>query len=434
MSSIHPLLGFLFCLLIVLSNGSASSADAASPKRPNILWIVSEDNDPFLGCYGDVHAHTPNLDKLASQGVLYTNAFANAPVCAPSRCTLITGVYASSLGTEHMRSQYRIPQEIRPFTQYLREAGYYCTNPGKKTDFNFSNWQPRRTYDGQGDWSGRKAGQPFFCVFNFMTTHVRNYMPHRTYGEHLNYLWKMPATVSWEREFKAGRCNELQSVFWHEKPSEELYDEVADHYEVHNLVEDPKYAEVLARLRAALREHLLKTRDTGFLPETEMVRCAGSGTIRAMAMDETRYPLTRILEVAEAASRRDPTDVPRLIEWMKEPDPAIRYWAAMGCCVRKKGAASAEQPLLALLKDPSPPVRITAAEALCWLGRTQEGLRVLSDATSSADPMDSVLACDALDALGDVARPAVQSLAKNPPHGTEYLNNLGEWLGRKFVD
>src|SRR6516225_3097193 len=58
--------------------------------QPNILWIVSEDNDPFLGCYGDRNAHTPNLDRLASQGVLYLNAFANAPVCAPSRSTLIT--------------------------------------------------------------------------------------------------------------------------------------------------------------------------------------------------------------------------------------------------------------------------------------------------------------------------------------------------------
>src|SRR6476646_575863 len=77
-------------------------------KQPNILWIVSEDNGPFLGCYGDPNAHTPHLDRLASQGVLYLHAFANAPVCAPSRSTLITGMYASMLGTQNMRSRYSI--------------------------------------------------------------------------------------------------------------------------------------------------------------------------------------------------------------------------------------------------------------------------------------------------------------------------------------
>src|SRR4051812_10863233 len=126
------------CLWIVCCTVQCLAQAPQAAKPPNILWIVSEDNDPFLGCYGDVRAHTPNLDKLASQGVLYLNAFANAPVCAASRSTLITGMYATSLGTQNMRSQYRIPADVRPFTQYLREAGYFCSNPGKKTDFNFA--------------------------------------------------------------------------------------------------------------------------------------------------------------------------------------------------------------------------------------------------------------------------------------------------------
>src|SRR5437867_2548317 len=99
----------LWCTGIGLLTVYSFAARAAD--RPNILWIVSEDNDPFLGCYGDKYAHTPNLDKLASQGVRFTHAFSNAPVCAPSRSTLITGMYASSLGTLHMRSRYPIPSD-----------------------------------------------------------------------------------------------------------------------------------------------------------------------------------------------------------------------------------------------------------------------------------------------------------------------------------
>ena len=78
--------------------------------RPNILWITSEDNSPFFGCYGDEFATTPNFDKFAQEGILYENAFATAPVCAPARCTIITGVYPPSMGTQHMRSRYPIPE------------------------------------------------------------------------------------------------------------------------------------------------------------------------------------------------------------------------------------------------------------------------------------------------------------------------------------
>jgi len=113
-------------------------------------------------CYGDRYAHTPNLDKLAVDGMLYTNAFSNAPVCAPSRSTLITGVYASSLGTQNMRSTYRIPDGIRLYPQYLKDAGYYCVNPGKKTDFNFAPW-PKETYDDNGDWTGANRGNHSFA-------------------------------------------------------------------------------------------------------------------------------------------------------------------------------------------------------------------------------------------------------------------------------
>jgi len=138
---------------------------------PNILWIVSEDNSPFLGCYGDAFATTPNLDKLASQGILYQNAFSTAPVCAPSRSTLITGMYPPSIGTEHMRSTYPVPDFVHFFPKYLREAGYYTTNNAKK-DYN--------TVDQEDAWDessntatykNRKNNQPFFAIFNLNVSH-----------------------------------------------------------------------------------------------------------------------------------------------------------------------------------------------------------------------------------------------------------------------
>jgi len=95
-------------------------AEKAPTELPNILWLTSEDNSPFFGCYGDTFATTPNFDKLASEGFLYTHAYANAPVCAPTRNTILTGVYACSGGNEHMRSQYPKSEIVKTYPEYLR--------------------------------------------------------------------------------------------------------------------------------------------------------------------------------------------------------------------------------------------------------------------------------------------------------------------------
>src|SRR5687768_7847678 len=91
---------------------------AQSSDRPNIVWIVSEDMSPDLGCYGDPQAKTPNLDRLASEGARFTRAFTHAPVCAPSRSGLITGMYPTTIGSHHMRSQLVKPPPT--FTQFLQ--------------------------------------------------------------------------------------------------------------------------------------------------------------------------------------------------------------------------------------------------------------------------------------------------------------------------
>lgn len=153
-------------------------AKQSSSIRPNILWISAEDISPDLGCYGDAYSRTPNLDRFAGQGARYTNAFSSAPVCAPSRSAMITGMYPTTIGSLHMRSKAVPPPGIKAFTEYLRAAGYYCTN-NAKTDYNFEAPPSNRPPDTVWDETSRSAhwrnrpdkNQPFFAVFNHEVTH-----------------------------------------------------------------------------------------------------------------------------------------------------------------------------------------------------------------------------------------------------------------------
>ncbi len=154
-----------------LLNTTSSSAAPADDQRPNILWITAEDISANLGCYGDKYARSPNLDKLATQGVRYTHAFGTTGVCSPNRSCLITGVFPPALGSGGMRSTARLPDFIKCFGEYLQAAGYYCTN-NVKTDYNFPT--PKTAWNQcsrKAHWRGRKPGQPFFAVFNHMITH-----------------------------------------------------------------------------------------------------------------------------------------------------------------------------------------------------------------------------------------------------------------------
>src|SRR5690349_4598847 len=105
----------LIVLLVVLS--LVTPLRAADAARPNFIWISAEDISPDLGCYGDTYAITPNVDRLASQGVRFTRAFSTAPVCSPSRCSIITGMYASSVGGQHHRSDVIPGADVHCFTE-----------------------------------------------------------------------------------------------------------------------------------------------------------------------------------------------------------------------------------------------------------------------------------------------------------------------------
>ncbi|MEZ4702548.1 MAG: sulfatase-like hydrolase/transferase [Rhodothermales bacterium] len=151
------------------------SCQSPAPDRPNILWITAEDMSPVLGYLGDTYAITPNIDRLAGESVIYTNAFATAPVCSPSRAALINGIMASIQGAQQMRSAYPIPDAWIGFPAYLRQAGYYTTN-NVKTDYNSANEAAiiAASWDESSDtagWQGRRGDQPFFSIFNQMVSH-----------------------------------------------------------------------------------------------------------------------------------------------------------------------------------------------------------------------------------------------------------------------
>jgi len=168
---------------------------AVCREKKNILWISFEDTNPFYGCYGDFTASTPNLDRLASEGCLWTNAFSTAGVCAPARSAVITGLYPISSGALHMRTTHTnclvpelptpydtlMPHYVKCFSEYLRAGGYYCTN-NYKTDYQFK--APISAWDECSEdahWRNRlREDQPFFAVFNLNQTHESSMWAEKT--------------------------------------------------------------------------------------------------------------------------------------------------------------------------------------------------------------------------------------------------------------
>ena len=534
-----------FRLTILLLGGGVlgSLALAAAPNHPNIIWIVSEDNSAYtVGAYGDPLARTPVLDRMAEQGIVFDHCYATAPVCAAARASIITGRYAPSLGTQHMRSYVTLPDDLKYFPTYLREAGYFTTNCAK-TDYN-AVIQPG-AWDENGpeaDWRHRQPGQPFFSVINIFGSHesslhrrlplvtdpaqvrvpaylpdtptvradfaqhydrvaavdweigevlarlqadgladdtivfyysdhggvlprskrflyenglhvpfiayfppkyralappaedgrnaelvnfvdlaptvlslagltppggmqgraiagaaraaapaytygfrdrmderydlgrtvtdgrwryIRNYLPHLPDGQHLGYLWRMASMAEWDRLYRAGKLNAMQSAFFEPKAPEMLFDLEADPDNVRNLASDPAHREVLERFRAANRAHLLATRDLGFLPEGMMHALAGERSPTLVAADESAYPLERLLELIDQLQLGVAPDVDALAAALHDPLAVVRYWGAIGAI---RGAMGQEMVLNQLLADPELSVRLAAATAILHHG------------------------------------------------------------------
>ncbi|MSU77654.1 MAG: DUF229 domain-containing protein [Gemmataceae bacterium] len=610
---------FFFTIIFtsVLPTSLLAQEKKPRQKLPNILWITSEDHGPHLGCYGDKFARTPNLDKLAKRSMLYRRAWSNAPVCAPARTTIISGLYPPSTGSEHMRSMTRLPANMHMFPHYLRLLGYYCTNKVKE-DYNLEKtgkvWDMSSM---KAHYKNRATGQPFFAVFNSTRSHesqirnlkvklvgdptkvripayhpdtpevredwtryydtitladadagevlrelealglledtiiiffadhgsgmprnkrmplnsglhvpmivhfpdawkhlappdyqaggqsdrlvsfvdlaptmlslagmqppdwmqgrafagkhigkaneylhgfrgrmderydlqrsltdgryvyLRNYMPTLPAGQHLEYQFQTKTTQVWKKLFDAGKLNEAQSQFWKSpRAAEELYDLQNDPDEVQSLVLDPFYKGKLQTYRTALHDHTLAIRDVGFLPEDEIHRRSVDSTPYQHGHDEKKYPLERILHAVHTATFPLAQDRVVLRDYLKDNDPAVRYWAAMGLLNRGESSLEvAKKQLQTAMQDESASVRVVAAEVLATYGDKEDAAASLKVLLAHADAKKnslyvSMAALNVLDLLSAKLRPFAVEIRALPTEANDATHRGAMGVGR----
>jgi len=236
--------------------------------------------------------------------------------------------------------------------------------------------------------------------------YVRNFHPQIPPFPWLTYMEKLEASKAFRTLQKTGQPGRFEAFLAERKPVEELYDLQSDPDELVNLADDPAHRDILERMRSRLRDWMLATRDTGFLPEQRMRAIEeNGGTVREWCADEETYPL-------DALARGEIS--------LQDPSPVSRYHAAL-----RSDDPDALRARLA--KETDPDVRV----ALAWrLGDTGPLEAVLE----SDPPWTRVLALNALDALGDKAaplRPTLETLA----HQDENPDNLYDrWLAQRILD
>lgn len=177
----------VFGCVATLAVAPATIAPAADATRPNVLWLIAEDFGPHLGCYGYQNISTPNIDRLAAQGVRYTHAYTTAPVCSPSRSAFMTGMYQNAIGAQEHRTLNKkpLPDGVRVLPDWLRDAGYFSANIVQmpagfgfkgtgKTDWNFKH--EGNAFD-SNQWDDLKGHQPFYAQLNFQETHRNFHAP-----------------------------------------------------------------------------------------------------------------------------------------------------------------------------------------------------------------------------------------------------------------
>ncbi|MDP6524298.1 MAG: sulfatase [Kiritimatiellia bacterium] len=559
-------------LIIILCIGALAGMSYAA-DRPNILWITCEDISPYLGCYDCPEAQTPNLDRLAERGIRYTRAYANAPVCAVARSTLLTGMYSTTIGTHQMRSYVQLPDSIPAYPRILRKAGYYCTNNSKKDyNSNFSNdknlWNES---SGKAHWKNRKEGQPFFAVFNFTVTHesqlspnrikqyvarkqipptpridpgdiklppyhpdlpemredwarlhdlithmdsmagarlreleeqgvadntivffysdhggmlcrskryiynvgtqvplivsfpkkwqhlapalpgqtsdrlvsfidlpktvlslagtevpeqmqgriflgtgkepapesvhffrdrmadqydfsravtdgryyyIQNFMPHRPRGRDTRYGFTVQANWrAWESHYEAGKCDPIQSQFFKPKPTVEFFDTKSDPWHVKNLAGQAEHRERIAMLEKDLEAWMVKTRDTGIIPEAMFSDIAGPDkpfkSLYEYAQSD-EYPVVELLKIAKDASLADPKKLSDYLNCMRHSHPVARHYGAYALFLLRSSEDSAKEALREMIdNDAMAANRVMAAQALALCGDPDAAYRAL---------------------------------------------------------
>jgi uncharacterized sulfatase len=264
--------------------------------------------------------------------------------------------------------------------------------------------------------------------------YIRNYMPHKIYGQYISYMFKTPTTQKWHDLYHAGKLNSAQSKFWQTKPAEELYDLENDRDEVNNLAGSKKHVDILNRLRKVQQAKALEIRDLGFLPEGQIHGRSGEGAPYDMGHDKKRYPLEDIMAAAQKASGLKAEDTAQLIKLLKAQDSAVRYWAAMGLLMRgEQGVARGEKALRTALKDKSPEVACTAAEALGRYGKGRAKTAAIDTLMKYADVskntvFTSMLALNGLDYTDNAAKDRIEAISQLPSKGEVTPARMGNYV------
>jgi hypothetical protein len=255
--------------------------------------------------------------------------------------------------------------------------------------------------------------------------YVRHYLPHRPAGQHVGYLWQQASMKEWEELFRAGKLNATQRAFFEPHPPEELFDCTTDPENVRNLATDPAHKAALERLRTALRTHLLRTRDTGFLPEAMMIAQADGASPTTITDNPERYPLPHLLDFIDTAQTG--TVMPQqIVSATRHPLAVWRYWAVTATLTLK-----APPNFSQLLADPDPSVRLAAAESILRRGPSDAAWKVLADSLAPAHGRELRLtalnAITYLPAAPETLKPLIAACATS---GDEYLKRAGEFLSK----
>ena len=211
--------------------------------------------------------------------------------------------------------------------------------------------------------------------------YIRNYAPHKPLGMRQNYQWGMGANMAYDLANLRGKLAPEHSAFFKAKPSEMLFDLAQDPWEMNNLAGSPEHQQTLENMRAQVGSHMQRTKDLGFFlrgvrnnKDRQQTHTSFYDWVR-----QSDYPLEDLYQIAEVASLGKPENVPVLIEHLTSKHPSIRFWAASGFSTLGSLGHRVNVPkqLHALLKDGNEDVAAAAAEALCYHGQAEEGLRVL---------------------------------------------------------
>jgi arylsulfatase A-like enzyme len=254
--------------------------------------------------------------------------------------------------------------------------------------------------------------------------YIRNYMPHRPWAQHEAYMWQQHGYQEWEELHLDGKLDAIRERFWKEKPAEELYDLRRDPDEVRNLAADPRQRATLGRLSSALDAEMLASNDNGFIPE-------GSALEGWDASRAGGYPLKRVMALAARAIQRDAGNRPALRHALADDNEIIRVWAAHGLLMLGAESAPAHDALRERLRqDPSPHVRVVAAEVLARFDDDHDAVGFLAK-TADTDPNVRVRLV-ALNALTYVPVKLVQPhravVQRSAASTDEYVRDAGRYL------